>query len=413
MPEVKQPADRLYFWATALLAGFPLWSMRTTVYLIAVWFFVALFDHFRHKEFEAKRNLKWLLLFTALYLVYVLAFLVSPSSAEGMSMLERKFGLLVLPLGFYLYRRRFSEEQLHQIFTVYQLANFALALWLYARLIPMLIEFRHLLTIEGFNYAFRKAVEDIGGIHPTYLSILFLSSVFLQLKWQFEKRYKRGLLQGYSLLHIALLTLLCLLLAARGPLLSAAVAFLAVVFMRNWKSGLQLTALLVSGFLVLIFLFPVVGGRFLEVGKAAEVSAQQSSLTSANIRVSIHHCAVELIEQHWLTGVGFAEVQDQLNACYERYNSKLFDEKDYNTHNQYFDILLSLGFFGILLFTLMLVFPVYWAVIKQNEVYLFFTLFIALCFATENLLSRQYGVVYYAFFNSLLVHFHFNKKEAN
>jgi O-antigen ligase len=405
-------SGRLFFLATAAVAGFPLWPMKMTVYLIGIWFAIGLFEHLKFKDFNARRNLKWMLLFTSVYLIYVLAFLTSGQSKEAFHTIERKFALLVFPIGFYLFRRSFDRQQVEAVLIVYQLANLLLAVYLYAGLIPMIIAHGHLLTVEGFNYAFRHAVEHISGIHPTYLSILFLSSVFLQLKWITEKRYtkwKWGL--GLSWLHVVLLTLICLLLAARGPIFAATLAFLVVFSLRNWKKGVLLTAALTVIFVAVISFFPVVGNRFLEAGKAKEVSTAQTSVNSANIRMSIHQCAVTLISANWIGGVGIENTQNELNRCYKQYNNAVFSKSDYNTHNQYFDILLSLGIFGFLLFTLMMVFPLYHAIVKRNEMYLFFVLFMMLCFATENLLSRQYGVVFFAFFNSFFAHVHFNKRK--
>ena len=109
-------------------------------------------------------------------------------------------------------------------------------------------------------------------------------------------------------------------------------------------------------------------------------------------------------------GVGIANVQDELNNCYGVNGDEEMIKSEYNTHNQYFDITLSLGILGILIFVLMLAYPMYLSIIQRNHVYLFFLIFISLCFFSENLLSRQYGVIFFAFFHSLFAHLFLSKK---
>lgn len=410
MPAKTFLKNNLFFLTTLAVAAFPLWPMKMTVYVIGCWFFSAVYEHIRFNVFPSTRNLRWMLISIALYVFYLLTLLWS-QSGEAFHTVERKFALLVFPLGFYLFRRNFTAVQYRQVLQTYQLANLLLAVYLYVRLAPMLIEYRELLTIEGFNYAFRKAVENISGIHPTYLSILFLFSIFIQTE-RIRKREMTGRIEKLlSHLHFVLLLPVCVLLTARGPILSFMAAYLILLFLRNWKKGLVLTLATAACMFFTIVFFPVVGNRFAEVIQAEQVTSSDSTVNSANIRLSIYQCTTELIRSNWLSGVGPDQLQKELNQCYERYNNPLLMESNYNSHNQYFDVWLSLGIFGLFLFILMLAYPLYRSFMDHREVFLFFILFISFCFFTENLLSRQYGVVFFAFFNAFFAQVFFNQKE--
>jgi O-antigen ligase len=72
-----------------------------------------------------------------------------------------------------------------------------------------------------------------------------------------------------------------------------------------------------------------------------------------------------------------------------------------NAHNQYFEETLHNGIGGLLLFLISLLVPAYIALSRKDLIYLAFILIFSLCCITESMLTRQIGIIFYAFFNSL------------
>ena len=121
----------------------------------------------------------------------------------------------------------------------------------------------------------------------------------------------------------------------------------------------------------------------------------------------------EGIKQNWIFGVGPANVQKELDNCYSAYTYRNqyddFNKKTYNTHNQYFDVLLKFGIFGLLFFIVFL----FWGINYKSEYYYIFLLLIFFSMLTENILNRQVGIVFFNFFNCLFFVQHLKTQKLN
>src|SRR5690606_21519780 len=122
---------------------------------------------------------------------------------------------------------------------------------------------------------------------------------------------------------------------------------------------------------------------------------------SFNIRSGIYKCSFELINEHWLLGVGVGNSQKSLNQCYEQFSSDVYAKQDYNTHNQYLEYWISMGILApIVLIVLLYKLS---QVNLQHKDYLAVsaTILFAICFLTENVLSRHSGVILFSLFIGL------------
>ncbi|HEY1193351.1 O-antigen ligase family protein, partial [Flavobacterium sp.] len=101
-----------------------------------------------------------------------------------------------------------------------------------------------------------------------------------------------------------------------------------------------------------------------------------------------------------ILGVGPGNIQKKLNDCYSGYTYKNYDDyssKDYNSHNQYLDIWLKYGIFGLVLFFVFL----FWGIKNMSLSYGIFLFLIMMSMITENIFDRQVGVVFFTFYNTL------------
>lgn len=82
-----------------------------------------------------------------------------------------------------------------------------------------------------------------------------------------------------------------------------------------------------------------------------------------------------------------------------------------NAHNQYPQIYLASGLFGLLIFVASLAVGLLVALKHNNMLYFLFSLLFSFHLSVESMFDRQAGVVFYAFFNSLLFVFSFSRKH--
>ncbi|GMN10065.1 hypothetical protein MTsPCn9_15200 [Croceitalea sp. MTPC9] len=126
-------------------------------------------------------------------------------------------------------------------------------------------------------------------------------------------------------------------------------------------------------------------------------------------RVYIWKSSLEIIEAHPWFGVGTGDEKKEL---YKEYKAKGFNQlikSRMNTHNQFLSYLVRYGLVGtsIILLTFILLFKD--ALGNKHSTYTFFLCFMVLCMLTENIMVRQWGVVFFAFFNSCF--YYGSKKE--
>lgn len=131
---------------------------------------------------------------------------------------------------------------------------------------------------------------------------------------------------------------------------------------------------------------------------------------SFNVRTGIFLCSLEGIQSNWLLGFGAGNGQEFLNNCYSKFESVLYLENKFNTHNQYLDYWLNYGIVGLI--SLILFLFTSWYKSYQSKFLLgsLFVIFIAILMLTENILSRQDGILCALFFMSL-INFVINEKS--
>ncbi|MBK7816791.1 MAG: O-antigen ligase family protein [Sphingobacteriaceae bacterium] len=117
-------------------------------------------------------------------------------------------------------------------------------------------------------------------------------------------------------------------------------------------------------------------------------------------RLAQWECSYIIIKKQPLFGVGIGDTQDELQVEYKK-NFLHYSFKDkFNAHNQYFQTTLGLGLVGLVTLVSTLLVAVIVAYRRRNFLYLAFIIIFSACCLTESTLCTQYGVVFYAFFNS-------------
>ncbi len=128
---------------------------------------------------------------------------------------------------------------------------------------------------------------------------------------------------------------------------------------------------------------------------------------NTNPRVYIWPEAIKTSEGHLLFGHGLGDAQNELNIHTDQIeiefwlnnkNTKLRD-KNINSHSQYLEIILQVGFLGLFLFLASLFFGLK----RSNTLFLILSICLILSMFTESILERQFGLVFFAFFYPFLI----------
>ena len=124
---------------------------------------------------------------------------------------------------------------------------------------------------------------------------------------------------------------------------------------------------------------------------------------SLTMRLYFWQAALHVIKQHFFTGVGTGDVQDELNKAYAETHSPL--EKDWykRPHNQFLTISVAFGIFGLLLFIVSIVYPVVALKAWLPKLFWPFLIIVIISFLLEDTLETQAGITFYVFFNTLFL----------
>ncbi|TNF48655.1 MAG: hypothetical protein EP305_04895 [Bacteroidetes bacterium] len=115
-------------------------------------------------------------------------------------------------------------------------------------------------------------------------------------------------------------------------------------------------------------------------------------------RLEYWKTGLRILQRNWFIGVGTGDVQQSFDQQYEADKSKLLPERRLRAHNQFLTFGITFGFFGLLLFILML-----WHYFKIGLQHISFLtvafIFIAAStFFIEDTLETQTGATLFAFF---------------
>ena len=162
-------------------------------------------------------------------------------------------------------------------------------------------------------------------------------------------------------------------------------------------------------------MFPRSYGRFVTVVSSIEHEETLSvdSHESSAARILVWKAAMEVIKDDPIIGVGTGDVKKELRKVYKEKNIESAYEDHLNAHNQYIQTTVALGIIGLLVLLSFFFLPIIYAYKNNNPLYIIFLALVGFHFLFESMLERQAGVVFYAFFNSLLFYFTIKKTEKH
>jgi len=383
-------------WSLYLLSCFPLIGMKATVWAIAVFVLVALITG--NYRGLLKSDKAAVLLSGGLFLLILLRCLIPNHNPESLSYVEVSVSLLLIPMAFHLKSGAFTEREISLagwIFISSTLLAFAFGMgYSLYQVSQMQIESQDLLSFH-----IRTFFENAVRYHPTYASVL-LGATMLKLLQNLLERKNNPWLIGVLMVFAGILLAL---LASRTPIaatLGCMVLLVAFYTKSILKAGVMLAVITASAF-VFFQTVPSFSARFKEVSVENTKLPEKNSEDSFNLRTGIFHCSMGIIKQHWIWGIGPGQVKSVLNDCYNDIAPDVYKNKNFNTHNQFMDYWAGLGIIGPIMLLLLFLFTML-TLWKRGDWTGFCILLLFLgAMQTENLLTRQNGIVAFCYLLAL------------
>lgn len=124
---------------------------------------------------------------------------------------------------------------------------------------------------------------------------------------------------------------------------------------------------------------------------------------SLTMRFVFWKTAMKIIAAHPLIGVGTGDVQQAFDRQYEADHTVLAKEFWFHSHNQYLTITVAFGVLGLILFFIVLFYPVRKLRMGKDFLYMTFFIITLISFLNEDTLETQAGVTFYVFFNTVFL----------
>ncbi len=416
---LKYNSSVLYFFLLAI-ALFPVLPMGVeSVLMFSGFLFSLLYFIVEGKNFWTKEKTIQLVLFSSLFLIFIFSLLYTKDIQRGIKFIIRLLPTILFPAIFL-----FNEKKIINIDRFNKITSVYCGAILLALIYLNIVLFQELYVSSIKFWDFRQLIEIKTKVHGTYLAMWVGFAIVLLIYkikneiWS-EKKYFTIFLM---LIIIGYFFYWQYVIGSRMPFLATIIVCFFCLF-KNIKQMVFAAILLVVLSAVLVLKLDRIGERFGKLKNydfsfpEGKYEDNYPNISNEQIRNGIYFCSYETLKQEPFFGYGVGDVDAELQSCYDNTftNTDTYKVTNYNSHNEYLNIILSAGIIGLILFLLSNFYFIRKAVNKKSGIYISFISFIFLNFCFENILSRHDGVIFFSFFNSLLFfqYNNLNEKSTN
>lgn len=389
----------------ALIIALCLPVARLTPVFIALMFLNWLIEGDFKNKFQIIAKNKLALLFILFYVMHLIGLIYTGNIDSGLFDLQVKLSLFIFPL--LLASRPLNKEQIRIIFIAFIAGGILSSFIMLSRAI-------YTYTIFGENNFFYQAFSFL--IHPSYLSMYFnLCIAWLLLNILGPMKGLKPS-KPISILIILFFSFIIVLLSSKMGLLIMVMQYVGftiwfIIISKRYVLGTAGLALIALSAFSLVHFVPEIGDRVNNaIAAMSNSTINQAEAESTAVRMLIWKAANQVITDNFFIGAGTGDSRDVLVQEYEKRGMTGALEHKLNAHNEFYQVFVSIGLIGFLIFILSLLIPLFSAFKTKNAIYILFLLMLILNFIPESMFETQAGVMFYAFFNSL---FCFGKNNAN
>ncbi len=413
---MKVKIENLIKYSIIFFGLFPLMPNKFTGILIIIISLISL--KYYLENFKEKIFLKLFFINSILLFGYFLSLFYSSDLSYAFRRLGPGISIIIFPLIFFVFLAKYKIKRS----VIYSTMN----LMSISTIVFLLIYYIYLFFAPHPNnpaldypstFFFRRSLMDmpLWGKHPIYLSLFIVISMINvfrigRLTYRINKLFFTGALIAQFILIITLF-----LMTSKAAIIFLLITSIIIVYLYS-KIKIQtfLYGTLVLSLLCLSVLFvPQVKTRFNELFQLKTYSSRNLDYkNSSQIRVVIWQTSVKKIKESPVLGYGIGDVKSVLQEGYKNKSSILL-EKNYNSHNQYLGIWLSVGFLGLLLFLYFLCYNYRLAINSKDYLFLAILIFFSFSFLTENIIERQLGAMLFFFLINLFGSYNYKRINSN
>ncbi len=364
---------------------------------IGYFFFKSIFE--RHPI--SMSHIKWALVMGSGFFLYLIALPLTPQAfSDKMHLVvEGRLSYLLFPILVGLTARKYINVLVSE-FRFFVFAAVATCIYANTWFVTHFYLLHHDQGQVINHVTYRIFFETVTQTHPTYISMYISAAIFMLLTGITQLNKLVSSLLGYLLLAFLLAIL------AKSPVLAVGIAALHFAWEQRGKIAQYKWAIVgLVAVIAMSYLFvPFVSQRVNELitvggGKSHNPVADNS----LNERKLIWEVDKSALSQFWKTGCGPGKLMYELklryffNSMTYKTNIGLFDP-----HSQYFYECISFGVLGVVFLLIGFGTHIIRALKSGNKFYAYLLLLFGITFFTESLLVRQQGLLFYAFFTSVM-----------
>ena len=363
-----------------------------------------------------------LLLLILLYLLYLLGMLYTSNTKVGLETIETKLSFLIFPLVFSAHSQTLKSNinKYLKLFIYGSVVNAMVCfIWAsYRFLKPVYVELYGIPYDLGASYFYYTDLSVF--LHPSYISMYCVFALFSILHLINLDELKLNL---KSTAAIFLLTLFILLLSSKagwiGLLLFVLYFFRWLVKKKRTVLALLMVSLLLGAFTFFnVYFKPRFSTRIPQLSTITETikgsNEENKKITTSTdgtgSRILVWKAAAEIIKDNLWIGAGTGDAKDKMLEKYLEKGMISEYENKLNSHNQFLNTFIALGIFGFVVLLLCFIVPFYFSLKEKTFLFAAFIIITGINFSVESMLETQAGVIFYAFFYSLLC---FNLSNLN
>lgn len=353
-------------------------------------------------------NWKYVALFAGYLLIHAIGILYSDNArlSEHESVVRLPF--LLLPV--VIFTEKIQRSKLNVVLVAFKYWLLFFACYLI---------YHKLYIVQGPLISLPElSLRALTGIHQAYFSLFYMFALFFVM-YQVE-RNKVGLFWGY--LQIGFILFFISVLGAR-VMMTIAVLVTVIFTARAILRTKLVLRLLLLGVLIVSSLLIVRNTNFSEkFSRLSKIewdidkniynhqvfSFEYDDVTSNTLELRLikWYCALQIVKEHPIIGVGTGDYKDELNKMYRSIEFKKGMVYGYNTHNQYLEEFIKFGTVGGLFFLFFIGYILKDAIVKKNSLLFLTALTVAAFLLIESAFSRQHGVIFFCFFVPVLYIYH-------
>lgn len=383
---------------------FPKPAIVTIIALVALLLYSLFYSSFKEKwaVLKQRRHLQGMFLFFAVVLVSVF---LSSDLDKALNFLDGRIALFYLPLviGTLPLRKAFRDKVLlgfAGLTTAVCLACFAIGL-------------HRSRFFQQPEFLYNDALTEVLTQQSIYISLLVNISIYIFVYFILFKQVRHKWLLALALVFLFAISYLLASRIMMVLLYTVSFGFCLYYILQRKKylQGAALLAVLLTGVYITFQFFPQTINRFKELthtdfnyqsmGQEShynmEVTAGQWN--GANFRMAAWQCGWELFQQHPVFGVHIGDKKDRLFEVYRQKGFQFAIQTNKNVHNNYLDILYSMGLIGLAAFLLgWIVLPIAAAWKQKDGLAILIMLTFAAAWVTEIYFDRNLGGMLTGFF---------------